>query len=363
MPVAGWVALGRGRAAPARQAPGWPWPPTTTRTNSWRATTRRATATRAFARRLSPARTRPPGPTSASASPARGCSPGASSPGLPAAHPAEPHASLGVGVGPQGAYGVRLGELLSVRASPPHLAALAGWRSGAGACALQLRHRPGRGTLLLRHRRRLRQRARTACPRPTAGNGLCYPAGRLRAGDCNGKDDDCDGVVDDHHPCGAGAPASMPGCVDCTACAEPACAGRFLRGGWRPSAVCPSDASCPTADWSTPAPAQPLTSATCPEAVPAVTGGRCPDGESPWPGRGRQAAQSRGDGRAQCASRVAKLQRRSCSQLRVRHHGRHAGRRQCRAGGDSPRRRRRTPKRRWRGRSPPGQSLPGGRPS
>jgi hypothetical protein len=61
-------------------------------------------------------------------------------------------------------------------------------------------------------------------PQADGGNGLCYPTGVCVPETCNGKDDDCDGVVDDHEPCGAGAACVDAGCVDCTACAEPACA-------------------------------------------------------------------------------------------------------------------------------------------
>ncbi len=70
-------------------------------------------------------------------------------------------------------------------------------------------------------------------PQADGGNGLCYPAGQCVAEVCNGKDDDCDGVVDNHQPCGAGAACVDAGCVDCTACAEPACAGAscVLDGG------------------------------------------------------------------------------------------------------------------------------------
>lgn len=34
------------------------------------------------------------------------------------------------------------------------------------------------------------------------GNGLCYTVGACIPESCNGLDDDCDGVVDDHDPCG-----------------------------------------------------------------------------------------------------------------------------------------------------------------
>jgi hypothetical protein len=34
------------------------------------------------------------------------------------------------------------------------------------------------------------------------GNGLCYAVGTCIPETCNGKDDDCDGVIDDHDPCG-----------------------------------------------------------------------------------------------------------------------------------------------------------------
>ena len=61
-------------------------------------------------------------------------------------------------------------------------------------------------------------------PQADGGNGLCYPAGVCVPETCNGKDDDCDGVVDNHEPCGGGAACVDAGCIDCTACAEPACA-------------------------------------------------------------------------------------------------------------------------------------------
>ncbi len=61
-------------------------------------------------------------------------------------------------------------------------------------------------------------------PQADGGNGLCYPAGVCVPETCNGKDDDCDGVVDDHQPCGGGAACVDAGCIDCTACAESACA-------------------------------------------------------------------------------------------------------------------------------------------
>jgi len=70
-------------------------------------------------------------------------------------------------------------------------------------------------------------------PQADGGNGLCYPTGQCVAEVCNGKDDDCDGVVDNHQPCGAGAACVDAGCIDCTACAEAACAGAscVLDGG------------------------------------------------------------------------------------------------------------------------------------
>jgi hypothetical protein len=70
-------------------------------------------------------------------------------------------------------------------------------------------------------------------PQADAGNGLCYPVGVCVPETCNGKDDDCDGVVDNHSPCGAGAACVDAGCIDCTACAEPTCAGAscVLDGG------------------------------------------------------------------------------------------------------------------------------------
>jgi hypothetical protein len=70
-------------------------------------------------------------------------------------------------------------------------------------------------------------------PQADGGNGLCYPAGECVPETCNGKDDDCDGVVDNHEPCGAGAACVDAGCIDCTACAESACAGAscVLDGG------------------------------------------------------------------------------------------------------------------------------------
>jgi hypothetical protein len=70
-------------------------------------------------------------------------------------------------------------------------------------------------------------------PQADGGNGLCYPLGVCVPETCNGKDDDCDGVVDDHAPCGAGAACVDAGCIDCTACAEVSCAGAscVLDGG------------------------------------------------------------------------------------------------------------------------------------
>lgn len=70
-------------------------------------------------------------------------------------------------------------------------------------------------------------------PQADGGNGLCYPIGQCVPETCNGKDDDCDGVVDNHAPCGAGAACVDAGCIDCTACAELACAGAscVLDGG------------------------------------------------------------------------------------------------------------------------------------
>jgi hypothetical protein len=70
-------------------------------------------------------------------------------------------------------------------------------------------------------------------PQADGGNGLCYPLGFCVAETCNGKDDDCDGVVDNHEPCGSGAACVDAGCVDCTACAELSCAGAscVLDGG------------------------------------------------------------------------------------------------------------------------------------
>jgi hypothetical protein len=78
-----------------------------------------------------------------------------------------------------------------------------------------------------------------ACvPQADGGNGLCYPVGECVAEICNGKDDDCDGVVDDHDPCGSGAACVDAGCVEracanglddddngLTDCADPACVG------------------------------------------------------------------------------------------------------------------------------------------
>jgi hypothetical protein len=70
-------------------------------------------------------------------------------------------------------------------------------------------------------------------PQADGGNGLCYPLGVCVPETCNGKDDDCDGVVDDHDPCGGGAACVDAGCIDCTACATPSCAGAscVLDGG------------------------------------------------------------------------------------------------------------------------------------
>lgn len=62
-------------------------------------------------------------------------------------------------------------------------------------------------------------------PQADGGNGLCYLKGVCVPESCNGKDDDCDGVVDNHEPCGAGATCVDAGCVDCTTCAEAVCAG------------------------------------------------------------------------------------------------------------------------------------------
>jgi hypothetical protein len=74
-------------------------------------------------------------------------------------------------------------------------------------------------------------------PQADGGNGLCYLQGQCVPETCNGKDDDCDGVVDNHEPCGGGATCVDAGCVDCTGCADAVCAGAscVLDGG---SAVC-----------------------------------------------------------------------------------------------------------------------------
>jgi hypothetical protein len=77
-------------------------------------------------------------------------------------------------------------------------------------------------------------------PQAGGGNGLCYPIGQCVAETCNGKDDDCDGVVDDHQPCGPGAACVDAGCLSCAdgfdggdGCAEADCAGAscVLDGG------------------------------------------------------------------------------------------------------------------------------------
>ena len=62
-------------------------------------------------------------------------------------------------------------------------------------------------------------------PQADGGNGLCYAEGVCVPETCNGKDDDCDGVVDNHQPCGPGAACVDAGCIDCTACATAACEG------------------------------------------------------------------------------------------------------------------------------------------
>jgi hypothetical protein len=70
-------------------------------------------------------------------------------------------------------------------------------------------------------------------PQADGGNGLCYPADVCVPETCNGKDDDCDGVVDNHEPCGGGSACVDAGCIDCTGCAEPSCDGAscVLDGG------------------------------------------------------------------------------------------------------------------------------------